>query len=57
VKLTTRMLKESTDRSALGKAEALCRSMPALMPNKDVPQHANPAYWARFVVGEGGEIR
>jgi CHAT domain-containing protein len=44
------------DESSKGvsKAEALRRSMLALMANKDKPYFAHPAFWAPFVVvGEG----
>jgi CHAT domain-containing protein/Tfp pilus assembly protein PilF len=52
VKLTTRMIKESAASPGMGKAEALRRSMLALMA--DV-KYAHPAFWAPFVVvGEGG---
>jgi CHAT domain-containing protein len=58
VKLTTKMLKESADSPGIGKAEALRRSMLALMADENKPQHAHPAFWAPFVVvGEGGPER
>jgi CHAT domain-containing protein/Flp pilus assembly protein TadD len=52
VKLTTGMLKVDP---AVGRAEALRRSMLALMNSKDKPHYAHPLFWAPFVVvGEGG---
>lgn len=52
VALTTRMLAEYTNDPEIGRAEALRRSMLALM---DDPRFAHPFYWAPFViVGEGG---
>lgn len=52
VKLTTGMLKVDP---AVGRAEALRRSMMALMNSKDKPHYAHPLFWAPFVVvGEGG---
>ena len=51
VKLTTRMFKEGADNPGIGKAEALRRSMLALMAEDN---YAHPALWAPFVVvGEG----
>ena len=55
VKLTTRMFKEGADNPGIGKAEALRRSMLALMADDKAPEYAHPALWAPFVVvGEGG---
>ena len=54
VRLTTGMLSEMASHPGLGRAEALRRSMLALMADKKTPQFAHPAYWAPFVVvGEG----
>ncbi len=53
VKLTTGMLKEIANHN--GRAEALRRSMLALMRDKGKPHYAHPMFWAPFVVvGEGG---
>ncbi len=55
VKLTTRMLTEAADHPENGRAEALQRSMLALMNDSDNPHFAHPMFWAPFVVvGEGG---
>lgn len=52
VALTTRMFAEASQGTA--KAEALRRSMLALMSRNDQPSFAHPAFWAPFVVvGEG----
>ena len=52
VALTMRMFEETAKGE--GKAEALRRSMLALMTSGD-PYFAHPAFWAPFVVvGEGG---
>ncbi len=52
VALTTRMFDESSKGAP--KAEALRRSMLALMARTDKPHFAHPAFWAPFVVvGEG----
>jgi CHAT domain-containing protein/tetratricopeptide (TPR) repeat protein len=52
VALTTRMFEESSKGAS--KAEALRRSMLALMARTDKPYLAHPALWAPFVVvGEG----
>ncbi|MBI3373963.1 MAG: CHAT domain-containing protein [Betaproteobacteria bacterium] len=54
VSLTTRMFEESANGAP--KAEALRRSMLALMQTKDKPHYAHPAFWAPFVVvGEGND--
>jgi len=56
VALTTRMFDESSKGAP--KAEALRRSMLALMARTDKPYFAHPAFWAPFVlVGEGSGIR
>jgi CHAT domain-containing protein len=55
VALTTRMLTEYANDPGIGRAEALRRSMMALMMNDEDPRFAHPFYWAPFViVGEGG---
>ncbi|HIJ43692.1 MAG TPA: tetratricopeptide repeat protein [Rhodospirillaceae bacterium] len=55
VKLTTRMLKEAANDNRIGRAEALRRSMLALMEDAGKPHFAHPMFWAPFVVvGEGG---
>ena len=42
----------------LGRAEALRRSMLAMMADETIPHFAHPAFWAPFVVvGEGGAFR
>ena len=52
--LTTRMLKEAKDKT-VGRAEALKRSMLALINTPGKPYLAHPMFWAPFVVvGEGG---
>jgi CHAT domain-containing protein len=46
------MLHYLADKPTIGRADALRRSMIALMAS---PKFAHPAYWAPFVVvGEGG---
>ncbi len=55
VKLTTAMLDYRADNPTAGRAEALRRSMLALMNNDEKPYYAHPLFWAPFVVvGEGG---
>ena len=55
VALTTRMLTEYANDPGIGRAEALRRSMMALMMEHEDPRFAHPFYWAPFViVGEGG---
>jgi len=55
VKLTTAMLNEAANDNTVGRAEALRRSMLALMENSAKPYYAHPMFWAPFVVvGEGG---
>ena len=54
VKLTTGAFAELAANPAIGRAEALRRSMAALI-TKGTPQEAHPSAWAPFVlVGEGG---
>ena len=55
VKLTTRMLTEAAQHPEIGRAEALRRSMLALLDDTENPHFAHPLFWAPFVVvGEGG---
>ncbi len=55
VELTTRMLAEHANDPGIGRAEALRRSMLALMMDHENTDFAHPFYWAPFViVGEGG---
>lgn len=55
VKLTTRMLSKMASDPKIGRAEALRRSMLALMDDAEKPFYAHPMFWAPFiVVGEGG---
>ena len=55
VRLTTRMLTEAAQHPAIGRAEALRRSMLALMDDTENEHFAHPLFWAPFVVvGEGG---
>ncbi len=57
VKLITGAVKEIARDKRVGRAEALRRSMLALI-DKGTPQEAHPAYWAPFVlVGEGAAAR
>jgi len=54
-RLTTGMLAELARDSELGRAEALRRSMVAVMDDASRPDLAHPAAWAPFVVvGQGG---
>ncbi len=54
VKLITTAIREMAHGAKVGRAEALRRSMLALI-DKGEPHEAHPAYWAPFVVvGEGG---
>ncbi len=54
VKLTTRALAEMKKSPGLGRAEALRRSMTALMADPSDPLNGHPQVWAPFVVvGEG----
>jgi CHAT domain-containing protein/tetratricopeptide (TPR) repeat protein len=57
VKLITAAVREMARDRKVGRAEALQRSMLALI-DKGAPHEAHPAYWAPFVVvGEGGPGR
>jgi CHAT domain-containing protein len=57
VKLVTGAVREMARNPQVGQAEALRRSMLALI-DKSAPHEAHPAYWAPFVVvGEGGPGR
>ena len=45
---------ETAGTATIGRAEALRRSMLALMATPDKPYYAHPLFWAPFVVvGEG----
>jgi CHAT domain-containing protein/tetratricopeptide (TPR) repeat protein len=55
VLLTTGLFAEATEHPGIGRAEALRRSMLALLTNPEKPYFAHPMFWAPFVViGEGG---
>ena len=55
VELTTRMLAEAAEHPGMAGAEALKRSMLALMDDPENAQFAHPMFRAPFVVvGEGG---
>ena len=55
VAITTGMLGEMADNPEIGRAEALRRSMLAMMETKGKDHFAHPMFWAPFVVvGEGG---
>ncbi|MBR1088251.1 CHAT domain-containing protein [Bradyrhizobium manausense] len=55
VRLTTGAFSELTAHPGIGRAEALRRSMRALIADRSSPRNADPAVWAPFVlVGEGG---
>lgn len=55
VKLTTAAFSELAKNPAIGRAEALRRSMQKLIADQSSPRNADPAVWAPFVlVGEGG---
>jgi CHAT domain-containing protein/Tfp pilus assembly protein PilF len=55
VKLTTEAFSELAKNPAIGRAEALRRSMQKLIADQSSPQNSDPAVWAPFVlVGEGG---
>ena len=58
VRLTTTMLSQTASNPTLGRAEALQRSMLALIANDEAPSYyAHPMFWAPFVVvGEGGGV-
>ena len=52
--ITTRLFEETAGTAEIGRAEALRRSMLALMETPDKPYYAHPLFWAPFVVvGEG----
>ncbi len=58
VKLTTAMLDYRANNPTAGWAEALRRSMLALVNKEQKPHYAHPLFWAPFVVvGEGGLTR
>ena len=53
--LTTKAFAELKSNPEFGRAQALQRSMLALIENRDSPGNAHPSVWAPFiVVGEGG---
>ena len=55
VRLTTGAFSELTAHPGIGRAEALRRSMRALIADRSSSRNADPAVWAPFVlVGEGG---
>ncbi|MCH7943202.1 MAG: CHAT domain-containing protein, partial [Proteobacteria bacterium] len=55
VAITTGMLGEMADNPDIGRAEALRRSMLAMMQTEGNDKFAHPMFWAPFVVvGEGG---
>ena len=55
VRLTTGAFSELSAHPGIGRAEALRRSMKALIADRSSPRNADPAVWAPFVlVGEGG---
>ena len=57
VKLITMAIREMANDPKVGRAEAMRRSMLALI-DKGAPEEAHPAYWAPFVlVGEGAARR
>ncbi len=52
--INTRLFEETAGTAEIGRAEALRRSMLALMETPDKPYYAHPLFWAPFVVvGEG----
>jgi CHAT domain-containing protein/tetratricopeptide (TPR) repeat protein len=56
VRLTTGAINEMRANAGLGRAEALRRSMIALLQDASNEAYAHPAVWAPFVVvGEGGD--
>ncbi|MCH7633940.1 MAG: CHAT domain-containing protein [Proteobacteria bacterium] len=58
VKLTTGAFAELAKPPGIGRAEAMRRSMLALMADEERPFYAHPMFWAPFiVVGEGGRQR
>jgi CHAT domain-containing protein len=55
VRLTTGAFSELAKNPAIGRAEALRRSMRKLIADQSSPRNAEPSVWAPFVlVGEGG---
>ena len=55
VRLTTGAFSELAAHPGIGRAEALRRSMKALIADRSASRNADPAVWAPFVlVGEGG---
>ncbi|MBI3710162.1 MAG: CHAT domain-containing protein, partial [Proteobacteria bacterium] len=55
VSLTTGMMRELVEHPEIGRAEALRRSMQALMADGNNRLNAHPAIWGPFIlVGEGG---
>ena len=58
IKLTTGTFAELTNDSSIGRAEALRRSMMAMLDPQSPPEFAHPLAWATFVLaGEGGAGR
>jgi len=58
VKLTTDAFAELSEDPTIGRAEALRRSMMAMLDPANSPKFAHPLYWAPFVLaGEGGAGR
>ena len=52
--ITTRLFEETAGTAVMRRAEALRRSILALMATLDKPYYAHPLFWAPFVVvGEG----
>lgn len=50
------MFAEAAADPVIGRAEALRRSILAMINAEDAPQYAHPLFWAPFaVVGEGGQ--
>jgi CHAT domain-containing protein/tetratricopeptide (TPR) repeat protein len=57
MKLTTGMFRAAAGDESIGRAEALRRSMAAVMADDATPHYAHPMFWAPFiVVGEGGAV-
>lgn len=57
-RLTTGMFTASRGNPEIGPAEALRRSMLALITDEDEPHYRHPLFWAPFViVGEGAVAR
>jgi CHAT domain-containing protein/Tfp pilus assembly protein PilF len=58
VKLTTGAFAALAKDPTIGRAEALRRSMMAMLDRANPPEFAHPLYWASFVLaGEGGAAR